>query len=328
MKYLFEAIPIPLSGVMLAFFSLGNLLHELQITNAAHLSFFVGIVLFLLLLGKLVFATNSVVTEMQNPIIASVSPTFTMGTLALSSGLHYYGISSSISHTLWILAAVTQIFIICYFFITFIWKKKITITDIFPSWLILFVGTAVMPLTAKDLSGGFTQSIVIFAFCAFLIVAPIVILRGFIRNDLPEPTIPMLAILSAPASLILAAYLEQFQHVVGIIIALYVIAQLLFLLVVSKLPSMLKLQFYPSYAAMTFPLVISATTTNAVLHTLELQGMTKSILTSYFYIQLFLAVCIVGYVLIRYINYLSIQVRAKSHQAMSEQQVLPQNSTK
>lgn len=136
-------------------FSLGNLLHELQITNAAHFSFFLGIVLFLLLLGKLVFATNSVVTEMQNPIIASVSPTFTMGTLALSSGLHYYGISSSIIHTLWILAAATQIFIICYFFITFIWKKKITVTDVFPSWLILFVGTAVMPLTAKDLSGGF-----------------------------------------------------------------------------------------------------------------------------------------------------------------------------
>ncbi|WP_274310485.1 TDT family transporter [Solibacillus daqui] len=318
MKYLFEAIPIPLSGVMLAFFSLGNLLHGLEITIAAHISYFVGMVLFLLLLGKLIFATNSVVAEMQNPIIASVSPTFTMGTLVLSSGLHYYGISSSFSHTLWILAAVTQIFIICYFFFTFIWKKNITIANVFPSWLVLFVGTAVMPLTARDLSGNFTQGIVIFAFCAFVIVAPIVILRGFIRKDLPEPTIPMLAILSAPASLILAAYFEQFNTSIAMIAVLYVIAQLLFFLVLSKLPSMLMLPFYPSYAAMTFPLVISATATNTMLYYVNLQGIFKNIMTTYFYVQLLLAVCIVGYVLIRYLNYLSIQVQAKHHQAVSE----------
>lgn len=63
-----------------------------------------------------------------------------------------------------------------------------------------------MPLTASDLSGIFTKAIVIFAVCALIVLVPILILRGFVRKDLPEPTIPMLTILAAPASISLAAY--------------------------------------------------------------------------------------------------------------------------
>lgn len=311
MKYYFQSIPIPMSGVMLAVFSLANLLHALDATIPAHISFFIGIVLFLSLIGKLVFATSTVTAEMQNPIIASVSPTFTMSTLSLSSGLANYGVHSVVIHTLWMIAAVTQFLIICYFIKTFIWKKRITTTNVFPSWLILFVGVAVMPLTARDLSGRFTQTVLIFAICAFIIIAPIVILRGFIRKDLPEPTIPMLAILTAPASLCLAAYIVQFNSSLAVILTLYTVAQLLFFLVLIKLPSMLKLPFYPSYAALTFPLVITATATNEFMQAVLFEGAIKTVLTAYFALQLLVAICIVVYVLIRYVNYLSVQVQQK-----------------
>lgn len=315
MKYYFEAIPIPMSGVMLAFVTLANLLHALDATIPAHISFLIGILLFLSLMGKLVFATKTVIAEMRNPIIASVSPTFTMGTLALSSGLANYGVHSIVIHTLWLLAAITQIFIICYFIKTFIWKKGIKIANIFPSWLILFVGVAVMPLTARDLSGRFTQGILIFAICAFIIIVPIVILRGFIRKDLPEPTIPMLGILTAPASLCLTAYVIQFNSSSAVIVTLYTIAQLLFFLVLTKLPSMLKLPFYPSYAALTFPFVITVTATNEFLHAFQFEGIIKTVLNTYFALQLLVAICMVVYVLIRYVNYLSVQVKRKQQLA-------------
>lgn len=320
MRYYFQAIPIPMSGVMLAFVSLANLFHTLGATLPAHISFFIGVVLFLSLIGKLVFATKTVVAEMQNPIIASVSPTFTMGTLSLSSGLANYGVHSAVIHTLWVLAAVTQIFIICYFIKAFIWKKGINIANIFPSWLILFVGVAVMPLTAGDLSGRFTQGILILAICAFIIIVPIVILRGFIRKDLPEPTIPMLGILTAPASLCLAAYIVQFNSSSTVIVALYTVAQLLFFLLLTKLPSMLKLPFYPSYAALTFPLVITATATNAFMHAFQFEGTINTVLMAYFALQLLLAICIVVYVLTRYVNYLSVQVKQKRQLAQQNKQ--------
>lgn len=311
MKYLFQVIPIPMSGLMLAFISLGNLLLNMQRSVFGHISFLLGIVLFLLIIGKVLFAFSSVISEMQNPIIASVSPTFTMGTLSISGGLHHYGVHENIIHTIWIVAAATQIFIICYFIKTFIWKNKVTLSDIYPSWFIMFVGIAVMPLTAGSLSGTFTKVIVLLAICAFIILVPIIILRGFIRKDLPEGTIPMLTILTAPASLSLAAYFQQFESKIAVVVTLFIFAQLLYILVLTTLPSALQLPFYPSYAAFTFPLVISATATLAVINFFEQQSMTTTWLTGYFYFQLILSAIIVYYVFVRYINYLSVQLRKK-----------------
>ena len=193
-----------------------------NVTNAS-ISPLIGCILFVLLLGKLVFAFPRVVQEMKNPIIASVSPTFTMGTLSLSNGLHFYEVNESVIHTIWVVAAILQFIIILYFIKSFIWNKKVTMANIFPSWLIVFVGTAVMPLTAGDLSSRFTQGIVLFAMVAFIILVPIIIVRGFIRKDLPEPTIPMLTILSAPASLSLASYFKQFDSTMAVVITLFVI---------------------------------------------------------------------------------------------------------
>ncbi|MBD8032884.1 TDT family transporter [Solibacillus merdavium] len=311
MRNLLQVIPIPISGLMLAFISLGNLLLSMNQSLTGHFFFFIGILLFILIVGKILFAFSSVVKEMQNPIIASVSPTFTMGTLSISNGLHYYGVQEVFIHTLWIAAATLQIGIILYFIKTFVWKNKVTISQVFPSWLILFVGTAVMPLTAGNLSGTFTKGVLIFAVCAIVILVPIIILRGFIRKDLPEPTIPMLTILTAPASLCLAAYFKQFEAQLFIVVTFFIVAQLLYLLVLTKLPSALKLPFYPSYAAFTFPLVISATATNAVIHYFEQKETASQWLTSYFYFQLTFSSVIVLYVLIRYINYLTVQLHQK-----------------
>lgn len=310
-RNLFQVVPIPISGLMLGFISLGNLLLSMGQATFGHICFFIGIFLFLLVIGKLLFAFSSILAEMQNPIIASVSPTFTMGTLSISSGLHYYGVHEFIIHMIWILAATTQIFIIFYFIRTFIWKNRIAISDIFPSWLILFVGTAVMPLTAENLSGNFTKAIVIFAICAFIVLVPILIYRGFIRKDLPESTIPMLTILAAPASISLAAYFQQFESQFYFVVTLFILAQLLYLLVLTKLPSALQLPFYPSYAAFTFPLVISATATYGVIHYFDENGISTKWLEIYFHFQLTFSIIIVFYVFIRYINYLSVQVRQK-----------------
>ncbi|MGA4518450.1 TDT family transporter [Solibacillus silvestris] len=322
MRNLFQVVPIPISGLMLGLVSLGNLFLSMGQTAFGHVYFFIGIFLFLLIIGKLIFAFSSILTEMQNPIIASVSPTFTMGTLSISSGLHYYGVHEFVIHMIWILAATTQVFIIFYFVRTFIWKKRITISDIYPSWLIMFVGTAVMPLTASDLSGIFTKAIVIFAVCALIVLVPILILRGFVRKDLPEPTIPMLTILTAPASISLAAYFQQFESRFGIVLTLFIVAQILYLLVLSKLPSALQLPFYPSYAAFTFPLVISATATNGVIHYFEQNGLSTNWLETYFYFQLTFSAIIVFYVLIRYINYLSIQVRQQRRVIRKEKEAI------
>ena len=305
----FKVIPIPMSGMMLAFIVLGNLFHQLAYDAFGHVAFFIGILLFISLVGKVLFAWSSIIQEMKNPIIASVSPTFTMGTMSISNGLHTYHVNEWMIHTIWIVAAVLQVVIIVYFIKSFIWKKKMMISNIFPSWLILFVGTAVMPLTAGDLSSVVTKFVVLFAICAFIVLVPIVFIRGFIRKDLPEPTIPMVTILTAPASLSLAAYLKQFEGQVAIAVTLYIIACVLFIAVLFKLPSALKLPFYPSFAAFTFPLVITATASNSFIKLLADHGKSYEWLDLLASFQLVFATMIVCYVFVRYLNYLVIQLK-------------------
>ena len=320
MNHYFKVIPIPMSGMMLGFIALGNLFHQLDFDRIGHVAFFIGVILFISLVGKVLFAWSSVLQEMQNPIIASVSPTFTMGTMCLSRGLHYYHVNEWLIHTIWIVAALLQVVIILYFIKSFIWKKRITISNIFPSWLILFVGTAVMPLTAGDLSSFVTKFVVIFAVCSFVILVPIVFTRGFIRKDLPEPTIPMLTILTAPASLSLAAYLQQFEGQVVVATTLYCIATLLFFAVLLKLPAMLRLPFYPSYAAFTFPLVITATATNSFIAFLADHGKFYASLDLLAMFQLVFSSIIICYVFVRYLSYLAFQAKAKRLKEKASQQ--------
>ena len=132
----------------------------------------------------------------------------------------------------------------------------------------------------------------------------------------------MLTILAAPASISLAAYFQQFESRFGIVLTLFIVAQILYLLVLSKLPSALQLPFYPSYAAFTFPLVISATATNGVIHYFEQNGLSTNWLETYFYFQLTFSAIIVFYVLIRYINYLSIQVRQQRRVIRKEKEAI------
>lgn len=309
MKQVLKIIPIPMSGLMLAFISLANLLHSIDRTIFGHFAFIIGGILFLLLLSKLLFAWSTVVQEMQNPIIASVSPTFTMGTMSISSGLHIYNVSELMIHTIWFLGAIGQFMIVLYFIKTFIWKNHLTISNIFPSWFILFVGLAMMPLTAGNLSSIVTKGIVFFAIASFIILVPIIATRVFIRKDLPEPTIPMLTILTAPASLSLAAYLQQFDGKLFVVVILFAIAQILYLLVLTKLPGALKLPFYPSYAAFTFPLIVTATATQAFILYLTNHGITVSWLPWLANFELIVAIVIICYVFIRYLNYFVFQLK-------------------
>ncbi|MEK4628660.1 MAG: TDT family transporter [Solibacillus sp.] len=322
MKAYLQLIPIPMSGLMLGFVSLGNVFHTVEQHVLGHIAFFIGGFLLLMLLSKALFAWSSVLSEMQNPIIASVSPTFTMGTMAFSNGLHYYSVPELLIQSIWIIAAATQIFIILYFIKAFIWRKKLSISMIFPSWFILFVGTAMMPLTAGQLSNVFTKGILLFAVISFIILVPIVIKRGFILKDLPEPTIPMITILTAPASLSLAAYFQQYEGTLPIAITLFVVAQALFLLVLTKLVSALKLPFYPSYAAFTFPLVVTATATHAMYQFLSNHNIDLLWLNWVGNGQLILATLMISYVFIRYCNYLVFQFKQQRIKQQSNQEVI------
>ena len=128
-----------------------------------------------------------------------------------------------------------------------------------------------------------------------IILVPLLGYR-YIKYPVKDPLKPLICIYSAPASLIIVAYLQSSLYISKtILIILLVMSIILFIFSIAKIIQYRKLDFYPSYSAYTFPFVITA---NATLN-----------LTSYFpqltlfaWIPLVIAIILLCYVLIRYIK--------------------------
>ena len=85
---------------------------------------------------------------------------------------------------------------------------------------------------------------------------------------------------------------------------LLIISQITYLAVLLMLPKLLKLKFYPSYSGFTFPLVISAISLKLTNGFLINTGNSMAFMKSLVNIEEFIAISMVVYVLIRYINFL------------------------
>jgi exfoliative toxin A/B len=125
-------------------------------------------------------------------------------------------------------------------------------------------------------------------------------------KEIPEPALPTITIMTAPAGLLLAGYMNAFENKsYGIVLALLIVSQIFYIYVLTRLPKLLSLKFYPSYSAFTFPTVITAIGIKGAANYLKGVNESLSFLTSVALIEEIIAVLLVVYVLIRYILFLS-----------------------
>ena len=118
---------------------------------------------------------------------------------------------------------------------------------------------------------------------------------------MPESTIPLLTIMTAPGSLCLAGYISMGGHLyMPLVVFLLILSQCIYGIVVVNLYKIMQVTFYPSYAAFTFPLVISATALVKVKPLFAEKVYLTSLLNILSTFELLLAVAIVSYVFIRY----------------------------
>ena len=88
-----------------------------------------------------------------------------------------------------------------------------------------------------------------------------------------------------------------------------VLAQALFAVVLSRLPVLLRLRFYPSYAAMTFPFVITATALGKALAFFQANGLAvPEVLNVLFAAEAAVSVVMVGYVFIHYLHFFFMRI--------------------
>lgn len=296
-----KKLPIPIAGLMLALAATGNLLLSYGTTLRNIFGLMSGIVLILLLI-KIIVLPKALKEGFKNPVIASVIPTFTMGLILLSTYIQPY--IPNVAFLIWISAIVLHGILIFIFTLKYI--VKFNLNKVFPSYFIVYVGIVCASVTAPVFNMvQLGQYIFWFGFISYLILLPMVLYRTLVIKGVPEPAMPTFVIYTAPASLCLAGYLNSFQSKSMVMISfLAFLSLLMFVSVIIKMPKLLKLKFYPSYSAFTFPFVITAIAMKSTKVYLSQKGLIFSFFNYFVNILELWAVIIVVYVLVKYIVFI------------------------
>lgn len=301
-------IPIPTAGVMLGLAALGNLLAPYSIIVkiiCGILSALLGALLF----AKIIKYPKLVHADLKgNPVLGSVFATFFMATMQLCT--YVAPVLPVLSKAVWCLAVAAHIILIIWFSKNFV--MNLEMKNVFPTYFITYVGIVVGAVTSPVFNCiQLGIYIFYFGFAAYMLLLLLVTYR-YIKMPPQEAAVkPLICIYTAPMSLSLAGYFAVIPEKSFLMITIMQIcSQLLFFFILSLMPKLLRLPFYPSYAAFTFPFVITAI---ALKQSLAYYASMGVLLHDFFYclyvFEAICATCIVVYVTIHYLNFFRKQLQ-------------------
>lgn len=302
MKKFLKALPIPAAGVMLGLAALGNLVQSYS-ENVRLVFGALAAIIWICLVLKVVFCWKGVCQAMStDPVVASVSGTFPMATMLLSVYAKPF-VGAALAQVIWYAAIALHIALIIWFTVKFMVKPQMP--KVFASYFIVYVGIVVASLTAPAYEMTATVGTWCFWF-GFVSLLALLVLVSYRYIKFPvkmDPPKPLFCIYAAPTALCLAGYIQSVApKSAAMVIGMLVVSQALYLLVLVKLPGFLKLPFYPSYAAFTFPMVITAISAKQAMVCLTSMGMNVSWLSTVVLVETAIAAILVIYTLIRYIS--------------------------
>lgn len=301
MKDIIKKVPIPLCGVMLGLAALGNLLQSYG-EGIRSVCGIVAAFLLILVLLKLIMFPQMIKEDMQNPIMVSVSGTFPMALMLLSTYVKPF--IGPAAMYIWYFAILLHIVLIVYFTVKFI--LKLQLPKVFASYYIVYVGIAVAAVTAPAYEKTGIGSIAFwFGFVTLILLLVLVTIRYVKCPQVPEPAQPLICIYAAPTSLCIAGYVQSVMPKSrGFLLAMLAVATVLYIFSLVKAIGYLKLKFYPSYAAFTFPFVISAIATKQTMACLANMGTPMPVLQYVVLVETVIAVVFVVYTLIRFLGFI------------------------
>jgi len=303
MKFI-KSIPMATPGLSLALAALGNLL--LPLAHGKTIRYICGILSFIILL---IFALKVFVDrphareELKTPVPLSVLPTATMATMLLSTYIRPY--IPEFALAIWYAAVIIHVCIMLVFCKRFVFG--FALGSVFPTWFIAGVGIVTASVTAPAMGAILIGQIAFYVGLAlYCIILPLVVLRMNKVSIFPEPARKTVAIYTAPMSLLTVGYFSSFvsqgQMTPALVYTMLVIAAASYIYVTCMMVSLLKIKFYPTYAALTFPYVISAIAFRLGAGFLaDRHGL--DFLAAIADITMWIAVAVVAFVLVHYIRY-------------------------
>ena len=301
MKDTIKKVPVPLCGVMLGLAALGNLLQSYSEGIRYVCGVFAAFLLVLVLL-KLIMFPQMIKEDMKNPIMASVAGTFPMALMLLSTYVKPF--IGKWAYYIWIFAIVLHVILIVYFTVKFI--AKLQIPKVFASYFIVYVGIVVASVTAPAYEKTSIGTAAFwFGFVTLVLLLILVTYRYVKFKEVPDPAKPLICIYAAPTSLCIAGYIQSVTpKSYGFILAMLVVATVIYIFALVKAAGYLKMPFYPSYAAFTFPFVISAIASKQTMACAANMGKPLPFLKYGVLVETVIAVILVVYTFVRYMGFL------------------------
>lgn len=120
-------------------------------------------------------------------------------------------------------------------------------------------------------------------------------------KEIPEPARALVCIYAASTSLCIAGYVQSVTpKSKEFLMGMFAVATVLYIFALAKAVSFLKLPFYPSMAAFTFPFVISAIASKQTMACLANMGSPMPALQTVVLIETVIAVALVAYTYARF----------------------------
>ena len=254
-----KKLPLAFSVCLLGLAGAGNLISD-TLPELSHVFSVLGLGLWIIFLISHLVDWQNTVIELKKPPILSGMATFPMAGMILSTYLLRTVPSVPLfAQVLWWFSFLLDVGLITYFTILLLKsKEKIYAT---PSWTVLYVGIAVAALTYPVVGIiEIAYATIIFGFILTFYLYPRIYL-DLKKKPLPVELLGQEGIYCAPFSLLLASLVRVGGHqlLTYSIIMMIISSQIFFILVLSRLPQILKQGFYPAFSALTFPTIVTAT---------------------------------------------------------------------
>ena len=258
-----EYFPVQLFAVIMGFSGLtivfAKAYHFLKFPYYLYLFFLaIDVALFFIIFSmyilKWIKYPEAVQKEFSHPIKSSFGAAISISFLLISIAMSYF--APPVAITFWFVGALLHLFFTYKVIKFWIEHDKLDVKHINPAWFIPIVGNVLVPVVGVDICdevlNHFYFSIGIFF---WIVLFTIVMYRMIFHLPLGKRLIPTFFILIAPPAVGFISYLRiTFGLIDFFSLFLYLIALFIFVLLLIMFKNFLKLQFFISWWAYTFPL--------------------------------------------------------------------------
>lgn len=227
------------------------------------------VVLALIYTLKTIKHFDLVKAELQHPVKLNFFPTISIGLILISIAVLPH--QKEVSLTLWSVGTALHLGFTLYVLSTWIHHNHFEINHMNPAWFIPIVGNILVPIAGVE--HGFVELAWLFfsiGVVFWLVLLTIIFNRMFFHQPLPGKLLPTLFILIAPPGVGFVSWLQLTGELDAFARILYYSALFLTLMLFTQAPRFLKLPFFLSWWAYSFPM---AAVTIATLGMYQLLGL-------------------------------------------------------